>query len=102
MTDAVRVRAKITLLGAAEGGRTQPLQVGSYRPNHNFFEPDNREMATGFLDIRAPMQPGDAREFEIGFSLWDRLLPELRPGRIWRLQEGGMVVGHGEILEVLS
>ena len=77
------------------------MQPGSYRPNHNFFGPENSEMATGFLDVREAMGAGDTREFEIEFFAWDRLLPELRPGRLWRLQEGGKVVGQGEILEIL-
>jgi len=48
----IRIRARIRLLPTSKGGRIAPVQGGaSYRPNHNFFGPDNREMATGFIDL---------------------------------------------------
>ena len=102
-TAFLRVLARIHLLPTIEGGRATPVR-GSYRPNHNFFGPDNSEMAMGFLEL-APgdsLAPGDVREFEIAICVWPRLTPELTPGREWRLQEGRKVVGTGTILRLMS
>jgi len=48
--ERILVRANIRLLSTAEGGRTTPIR-GSYRPNHNFFGPDDRNMTVGFIDL---------------------------------------------------
>jgi translation elongation factor EF-Tu-like GTPase len=100
--DWVRVRARIHLLSPDEGGRTSAV-FGSYRPIHNFFGPDDREMAMGFIEVptERPFQPGETREFEILLSTWPTLMPELKEGRTWRIQEGRHLVGTGTILEVL-
>jgi len=40
----------VQLLPTAEGGRTAPIS-GSYRPHHNFFGPNDLEMAVGFIEF---------------------------------------------------
>ena len=97
------VRATIRLLPTAENGRTAPIR-GSYRPNHNFFGPDNRSMGTGFVDLPegVEVRPGESVECNIQFWEWARLKGEIYPGREWRIQEGGKLVGFGTVLGVLE
>lgn len=48
--EGIAVRADIRLLPTSEGGRTSAIR-GSYRPNHNFFGADDREMTIGFIEM---------------------------------------------------
>jgi hypothetical protein len=60
MDDKVRVRASIRFLATAEGGRASPLAGGgSYRPNHNFFGPDERIWPFIAFEPHAPMSKPD-------------------------------------------
>jgi elongation factor Tu len=95
------VRARIRLLATAEGGKTVPIR-GSYRPNHNFFGPENRNMAVGLIDLAdgETLNPGENRVLDIIFLTWPG--SELYPGREWRIQEGAQLVGTGQVVEVLD
>lgn len=99
----IAVRANIRLLPAAESGRTMPVR-GSYRPNHNFFGPDDRDMTVGFIDLPDEMSlhPGQSIDLPITFRNWPRLKGQIYPGREWRIQEGARLVGIGTVLEILS
>ena len=99
----LHVRAQITLLRTDEGGRETPV-MGSYRPNHNFFGAENRNMAVGFIEVPQGqvLHPGESIKVELTFFPWPQLAAELRPGRQWLIQEGATVVGTGTILEVLG
>jgi translation elongation factor EF-Tu-like GTPase len=102
--DHIRVKASIRFLPTNEGGRESPLSGGgSYRPNHNFFEPDDRDMCMGFIDLPEGSQvaPGDTIETEITLWTYPAVKPEIRGGRQWRIQEGGKLVAVGTILKVL-
>jgi len=59
-------------------------------------------MAVGLIDLAdgETMAPGENRITDITFLSWPE--HELYPGRRWRLQEGGQLVGLGEIVKVLS
>jgi translation elongation factor EF-Tu-like GTPase len=98
----ILVRANIRLLPIAESGRTAPIR-GSYRPNHNFFGPDNRNMTIGFIDLPngQELHPGESIELPIRFWNWPGLEGQIYPGREWRIQEGVKLVGIGTVLEVL-
>ena len=101
----IRLRARIQLLPASEGGRRSPIHGGaSYRPNHNFFGPDNREMAVGFIEMPPGtiLHPGEAIDLDMTFLHWPWLPSELHPGREWLIQEGGQVVGFGRILRIVD
>jgi hypothetical protein len=92
------IRAPIRLLPAEQSGRSSSVS-GSYRPNHNFFSPNNLEMATGFIDF-APgeaLAPGEARLLDVQFIAWPDGM-EFAPGRMWRIQEGPRPVGWGKIV----
>lgn len=99
----VKVRASVRLLPTKEGGRTSPVR-GCYRPNHNFFGPDNREMTVGSIDLPegVELHPGQSMEVIIDFWSWPRLAREVYPGRVWSIQEGPRLVGIGFITEVLN
>lgn len=101
--ESISVRANIRLLSTAEGGRTSPIR-GSYRPNHNFFGSDNREMTIGFVDLPDGMElsPGDSIDLPITFCSWPGLRGQIYPGREWRIQEGGRLIGIGTVIEILA
>ena len=100
---AILVRANVRLLATAESGRTTPIR-GSYRPNHNFFGPDDRNMTVGFIELPdgIELHPGESIEIPITFWNWPGLEEQIYPGREWRIQEGGQLVGIGTVLEILS
>jgi len=102
MTDSdVCIRARIRLLRTEDGGRSSAIRGGSsYRPNHNFFGPANREMAVAPIDLPAgtTLQPGETIDLELTFINWAWPQTELRPGREWLIQEGAHVVGTGTVL----
>ena len=100
--EGVFVRASIRLLPTAEGGRASPIK-GSYRPNHNFFGPDDREMTVGFIELPdgTELYPGESIDLPVTFWNWLGLEGQIYQGREWRIQEGGKLVGIGTILEVL-
>ena len=102
----VRVKANLRLLATSAGGRETPIsgRFGSYRPNHNFFGPDNREMLMGLVWLSPDdvLAPGESTVVEVQFLNWSSLKPELHPGREWLIQEGSHVVGLGAVIEVLA
>jgi elongation factor Tu len=103
--DQVRVEARIRFLSTEEGGRSSPLRGGvSYRPNHNFFGPDDRDMCVGFIELAEGeyAAPGDTIEKVIALSIFSAVEAEIREGREWRIQEGAKLVAMGTILRVLD
>ncbi|MBB4099402.1 hypothetical protein [Sphingomonas kyeonggiensis] len=105
MDDQVRVRASIRFLSAEEGGRASPLAGGgSYRPNHNFFGPNDRDMCMGFIELPAGQQvtPGETIQADLDLLIYPAVKPEIKAGKQWRIQEGGKLVAVGTILEVLD
>lgn len=99
----VTVRANVRLLPSSESGRTSPIR-GSYRPNHNFFGPDDRDMTIGAIEIPegSELYPGQSIELPITFWWWPGLKGQIYPGREWRIQEGLLLVGIGKIIAVLE
>jgi hypothetical protein len=101
----IRVHVRIHMLPASEGGRNAPVPGGaSYRPNHNFFGPANRDMAVGPIELclDQALHPGDTFDLDMTFLHWPWRPSELCPGREWLIQEGGSVVGIGTILSILN
>ena len=103
--DQVRVRASIRFLSTEEGGRSSSLSGGGrYRPNHNFFGPDDRDMCIGLIELPEGEQvaPGDTIQTEMTLWIYPTVKAEIGAGRQWRIQEGGKLVAVGKILEVLD
>ncbi|MGJ4950458.1 hypothetical protein [Bradyrhizobium sp. HKCCYLS20291] len=102
MSNAIlHVRARIRLLTSEESGRTQPVRAG-YRPNHNFFGPDNNDMTLGLIDLPDgfELHPGESIDTTVKFSMWPGLDGQIYPGREWRIQEGAKLVGMGTVIEI--
>jgi elongation factor Tu len=104
--DQVRVKARIRFLSTEEGGRRSALEGGgSYRPNHNFFGPDDKEMCMGFIELAdgERVAPGETVEKDLTLALFPPIEPEMiHEGRDWRIQEGAQFVAVGTILNVLD
>jgi translation elongation factor EF-Tu-like GTPase len=103
--DQVRVRARIHLLTKEQGGRATPLQGGgSYRPNHNFFGPESKDMCVGLIDLPEGqvVNPGDTLDVDMTLQVWPELAEKIVAGREWRIQEGPKLVGLGTVLERLD
>ena len=101
----VRVEARIRFLSTEEGGRQSPLHgAGPYRPNHNFFGPDDRDMCIGSIELAEGEQvkPGDTILKVVSFLATQVVISEVREGREWRLQEGARLVAIGSILRLLD
>jgi translation elongation factor EF-Tu-like GTPase len=101
----LHIRASVDLLPTSAAGRTQPIVGGvSYRPNHNFFAPDNRDMCMGFIELPTgqDLMPGQSAELEITFWVWPELRAAIKPERKWTIQEGPKIVGYGTVLKVLA
>lgn len=100
-----RVRARIDMLPAAEGGRATPL-VAFYRPNHNFGTNSEPDFRTGQVEIPPGqlLRPGESGEFEIMFLEYDEgpVRARLWPGRQWLIQEANRIVGSATTIEVLD
>jgi translation elongation factor EF-Tu-like GTPase len=98
----ILVRANIRLLSTAKRGRTASIR-GSYRPNHNFFDSDDRNMTVGFVDLPngTELHPGESLDLSITFWSWPDIEGQIYPGREWRIQEGAKLVGIGTVLAVL-
>jgi len=99
----LNVRALISFLASHEGGRTTDVRL-TYRPLHNFGDPDNRELWFGQIRLEATdkISPGESREVVVQFNADAALVAELKPGRIWRIQEGPQLVAMGKVIEVLD
>ena len=101
----IEVTARVSFLATADGGRKTPV-YGShpYRPNHVFFDGDNRIMCMGEIKLvhGAMALPGESIETKIKFLVWPELGIEIEPGKTWRIQEGPRLVGLGEILTIDS
>ena len=102
MTEGITVKANIRLLPTGEGGRASSIK-GNYRPNHNFFGPDDLDMTMGFIDLPdgTELRPGDNIDLPITFWNWPGLEGQIYQGREWRIQEGAKLVGIGIVLDLL-
>jgi translation elongation factor EF-Tu-like GTPase len=98
----INVRALVTFLPTREGGRASDVR-GVYRPVHNFGARDNRELWFGQLMLTNDdkISPGEAREVLVQFNSEPALLTELKPGRVWRIQEGAQLVATAKVIEII-
>ena len=97
------VRARLTLLTTEDGGRQSGIS-SRYRPNHNFGDPDGREMYIGQIEFsdREFIEPGETNEVTVNFIPGRGLSEKLKVGREWRIQEASRLVGNATVLELLN
>ncbi|ABD81599.1 hypothetical protein [Saccharophagus degradans] len=100
---SIKVEAIVSLLPASESGRVNGITSG-YRPNHNFGGPENVEMRMGQITVQNNewITPGESKPVKIHFIMPDGYVVDLFPGLIWRIQEGGNLVGSGKITKLIS
>src|SRR5688572_2427782 len=84
----IEIVADVRFLSTDEGGKSCSVRP-TYRPNHNFGEPDNRTFYIGQLQIPTgeEIAPGQSRRLPIRFLSGAGLKDLLTPGREWRIQE---------------
>lgn len=75
-----------------------------WRPNHNFGASDGRTFYIGQVEFHSGdcIQPGESRDALIRFLDGPGLKEYLRPGRVWRIQEGPNLVATAEITRIYS
>jgi len=94
------LEAQISFLGTQEGGRRRPVKSG-YRPNHDFGLPGELNDAQHEYPQEWVL-PGTTTPALLWLLLPERQAGRLLPGFRFTVQEGGRVVGHGEITRVLN
>lgn len=99
---AIRVQARVHMLSAQEGGRTSPVTT-RYRPNHNFGGATDLTFYIGQFEVPGNrwIESGETAELVVEFLNVVGIAELLRPGRRWRIQEGGKLVGEAEVISVL-
>ena len=99
----VLVEAELRLFSKGDGGRHTPI-TKNYRPNHNFFWPENGRFFIGQVELEDDewVHPGEKRLVNITFLDAVGLRELLTLGRIWKIQEGSIVVGEAEIKYVVA
>jgi hypothetical protein len=101
MDAPIVVRAEVELFSGEVSGKTTGYASGA-RPNHYIAELESMAIGELRFEGRASLGPGERATATIVFLPWAPLLPLLRPGFEWRLQEGRRVVGKAQLVEVLS
>jgi hypothetical protein len=101
----VDVIANVRLLTTNEGGKTKPVAGPyPYRPNHNFGGPYDSTFYVGQIMLEPGQQIdlGGSQNVRIRFLHGPGLEDKLTPGRVWRIQEGSLLVGLATLLEVIG
>jgi translation elongation factor EF-Tu-like GTPase len=98
----VAVKAKISLLSTAAGGRAQPISDRyRYSPNHKLKEGLFCMGSFNRID-GGEIQPGETASVDIVFVVIEPLRSFFKEGFVWDIHEGSLKVGTGEILSVID
>lgn len=93
----MRILARISLLSAEQGGRTQPF-IGSFWPNHS-FAPGMFVIGQVKQDPTSSLFPGDTADLLVDFI--PDGLPALGPGMEWSLYDGpSHLIGSATVLKI--
>ena len=95
------IEARIEFLSTAEGGRHGPVASG-YRPNHDFGLPGELNDAQHEYPNNDWVEPGQSALALLWLFSPNRQTGRLYPGFKFKVQEGGHIVGNGEIVSVLN
>jgi translation elongation factor EF-Tu-like GTPase len=98
----ISIKARLKLKSTAEGGRKTGFTSG-YRPNHVFEYSDNGQLLQTFIgdvlfDGKTTLEPGEEREVEVRFLMYQPIEKYLNKGRIWWIHEGHIQIGQAEII----
>ena|SRR5690554_2577428 len=93
------IKAKITLLTSAEGGRTTPAKNG-YRPQF-YYEQEHWDAAIELID-KEEIFPGESGEAYFQFATPKIHAHRLQAGKQFELKEGPKIVAVGEVLEIID
>jgi translation elongation factor EF-Tu-like GTPase len=98
-----KIRAWVHLLRTEEGGKRIPFRT-DYRPSFNFEPGQTHYVNDGRIVLldRPECGPGEECLVEIEFLCPEALPPTVDVGVCFNVQEGGWIVGSGEVLEVLE
>jgi translation elongation factor EF-Tu-like GTPase len=99
----IKVLARISVLKTEDGGKLNAF-TKNYRPNHNFGTSENRGFFIGQIEVSEGVwiHPGETHNLEITFLNVVGLLEKLQIGKLWRIQEGGKLVAHAQLLSIIS
>lgn len=100
MSDTVRdIKAKITFLTSAEGGRNTSAKNG-YRPQ---FYYDNKHWDAAIeLINKAEISPGESQVVFFKFATPKNHVNRLWLGKQFELKEGPKTIAVGEVLKILD
>ena len=94
------IEALVTFLPTSEGGRQGPAFSG-YRPNHLVLADYLTSGVHEYIDTDS-VSPGESARTRITFITPEHYPHCVWPGRVIRVQEGGRLVGHAEVLQVFN
>jgi hypothetical protein len=99
--DLFPVNAKLTLLKTESGGRQTGIKNG-YRASHVFENKEGKKFETYIGDVvfdkDTTIEPGETKEVTIRFLLHQYIEGYLDKGNKWMIHEGGICVGHCEVV----
>ena len=100
----VRVVARISFLSSEAGGRTEPITVRRYSPQHNFQSTKYHFFYIGEIEIPdgTAINPGETHDLAVNFMGGPGLLESLTVGRSWRIQEADRLVAYAELISILT
>jgi elongation factor Tu len=100
MSTSVRdIKARITLLTSAEGGRTSPAKNG-YRPQF-YYDKEQWDAAIELIG-KEEISPGESQVVFFQFATPKNHVNRLRSGKQFELKEGPKTVAVGEVLEIID
>jgi hypothetical protein len=96
--EVIIVEATISLLSQEAIG----IKTG-YRPNHNFGDPENRDMFIGQIEFtnKECLYPGESHDVLVIFLGAPGLAEKMVVGNQWRIQEGLLLIGTGKIKRII-
>lgn len=99
----LRVLARVQMISTKNGGRSQAVATG-YRSNCSFLGASGLISRIGRFELEDDhwVWPGDTAEIVVSFQNGTELAKILQPGRKWSIHDGSKLVGHGEVLYVLT
>lgn len=99
----IRVLARVQMIGTKNGGRSEPVTTG-YRSNSTFHGANGSTSCIGRFELEENrwIYPGDTAEVVVSFRDGAEIAQVVRPGQKWSIHDGGKLVGHGEVITLLT